>query len=106
MFAYLVEIWYEWWTYGPRSSRCERLVLEECPHCTCCGKPRTQRLRGIMVPVQDGTGMEICNANYTCTNLLDSIKRSFAFFSAVILDPAQVCEKPSRLYHNVLFLYF
>ena len=35
MFAYLVGIWHKRWTYKPRSSRCERLVLEEHPHCTC-----------------------------------------------------------------------
>ena len=29
---------------------------------------KTQRLRGTTVPVQDGTGMEICNANCACAN--------------------------------------
>ena len=65
----LVGIWHERWTYGPRSSRCERLVLEERPHRTPCGRSRTQRLRGTTVPVQDRTGMEICNANCACATL-------------------------------------
>ena len=46
----------------PRSSQCACLVLKECPRCTCCGRPTTQRLCRTTVPVQDGTGMEICNA--------------------------------------------
>ena len=43
-------------------------MLKERPRCTCCGRPRTQRLSGTTVPVQDGTGMEICNANCACVN--------------------------------------
>ena len=54
----------------PRSSQCEHLALKQRPHCTCCGKPRTQRLRGTTVLVQDGTGMDICNANCTCAKML------------------------------------
>ena len=42
--------------------------LEECPRRTCCGRRRTHRLRDTTVPVQDGTGMEICNANCACAN--------------------------------------
>ena len=41
-------------------------MLEERPRRTCCGRSRTQRLRGTTVLVQDGTGMEICNANCAC----------------------------------------
>ena len=44
----------------------EHLVLEERLRHTCCGRSRTQRLRGTTVPVQDRTGMEICNANGAC----------------------------------------
>ena len=65
---YLVRICHERWTYGPRSSRFERLVLEEHPHHSCCGRPRTQRLCGTTVPVQDRTGMEIRKANCACAN--------------------------------------
>ena len=68
VFAYLVGIWHELWTYGLQSSRCERLVLEERPRRTCCCRSRTHRLRGTTVPVQDETGMEICNDNCACVN--------------------------------------
>ena len=43
-------------------------MLEEHPRRTYCARPRSQRLRGTTVPVQDGTGMEICNGNCACAN--------------------------------------
>ena len=65
MFAYLVGIWHERWTYGPRScgmsAWCSRNV--HVIHIMA-----DQEQCGTTVPVQDGTGMEICNANCACTN--------------------------------------
>ena len=43
-------------------------MLEERPRRTCCGRSRTQRLRDTTILVQDGIGMEICNANCACAS--------------------------------------
>ena len=43
-------------------------MLEECPRCTCCGRPRIQQLHGTTVPVQDGT-----STNCACRVVLHAI---------------------------------
>ena len=92
MFSFLVGILHEWGTYvyTDHGVGSERLVLEEYPHCTCYGRPKTQRLLDTRVPrvlVQDGTGMENCNACANCWIVPLRIQRPFKRMLAVAIYP-------------------